>query len=361
MAVNGKHMAKYMQIVSTIKDCIQNETFKPHDPLPTESELTAEFGVSSITVRKAMEIMAQEGLVYRVKGKGTYVADTSGMDSQEESGKKVYLIFDIDAALDASLTRIVHGIQRYCKKRKYQLLLENYAFCEDYLPEDHERSTDAGLIIYMSTGDDERKLDNLRRLSSANVKYVCIDRYLGHYPVNYVGCNNHDGVYAAVEHLIDLGHQKIGFIHENPEISAEQERLQGYMNAMTDHGLSGFITAPYRISEISNCVDAVKASKHTAIICANDYSAAVMVQTLKESGLEVPKDISIVGFDDAETYRFHQPALTTVRQDFFALGYEAARVLHKLMTEPTIGCTRIYTPTQFIVRESTGKNPEYCH
>ena len=68
----------------------------------------------------------------------------------------------------------------------------------------------------------------------------------------------------------------------------------------------------------------------------------------------VPSDVSVVGFDDAEPYRFHQPALTTIRQDFFALGYESARVLNKIMSETVSGCTRIYTPAQLIVRESTG-------
>ena len=90
------------------------------------------------------------------------------------------------------------------------------------------------------------------------------------------------------------------------------------------------------------------------MVCANDFTAAALIKALKDAGMEVPRDVSVVGFDDAETYRFHQPALTTIRQDFFILGYESARVLNKLMAETALGCTRIYTPAQLIVRESTG-------
>ena len=82
------------------------------------------------------------------------------------------------------------------------------------------------------------------------------------------------------------------------------------------------------------------------MVCANDFTAAALIKALKDAGMEVPRDVSVVGFDDAETYRFHQPALTTIRQDFF--------MLNKLMAETALGCTRIYTPTQLIVRESTG-------
>lgn len=353
IAGQKKTMVKYMHIVEQIKENIARGILVPQDQLPSENELMAEFGVSSITVRKAMETMVRQGIVYRVKGKGTYVADPQSGQESADDCRKVYLIFDVEAALDASLTRIVQGIQRYYQNKKSQLVLENYAFCEEYLRDGQGKKEDAGFIIYISAMDDEKKLENLRRLSNAGVKFVCIDRYLGHYPVNYVGCNNHDGAYSAVEHLVGLGHRQIGFVYERPEISSEKERFDGYANAMTDHGLKEHITQPYTVVEMESCIQALLAHRHSAMVCANDFTAAALIKALKDAGMEVPRDVSVVGFDDAETYRFHQPALTTIRQDFFILGYESARVLNKLMAETALGCTRIYTPAQLIVREST--------
>ena len=354
IAKQKKTMVKYMHIVEQIKENIAKGILVPQDLLPSENELMAEFGVSSITVRKAMETMVQQGIVYRVKGKGTYVADPQSGQENANGYKKVFLIFDVEAALDASLTKIVQGIQQYYQNKKSQLVLEKYAFCEEYLRDGKCKKEEAGFIIYISAMDDEKKLENLRRLSRAGVKFVCIDRYLRHYPVNYVGCNNHDGAYSAVEYLAELGHTRIGFVYERPEISSERERFDGYTNAMIDHCLKEYIEQPYTVAEMDNCVRALVAHRHSAMVCANDFTAAVLIKALKDAGMGVPSDVSVVGFDDAETYRFHQPALTTIRQDFFALGYESARVLNKIMSETVSGCTRIYTPAQLIVRESTG-------
>lgn len=348
-----KHTLKYMQVVECMKDFIEKGILKPRDLLPSEPEIMEKFGVSSITVRKAMQTLAQEGIVYRVKGRGTYVADPNQTQETAEDAKKVYLIFDVEAALDTSLTQIVQGIQRYYKNKKRLLVLENYAFLNEYLrrgPADE----DAGLIIYINAMDDEHRLPTLRQLNQAGIKFVCIDRYLGHYPVNYVGCNNHDGTYAAVDHLAALGHKQIGFMHERRKISSEQERLEGYIHGMEDQGLKSCIAQPYEMDQIDQCVNALLERRHTAMVCANDYTAAVLIQAIKTAGMSVPQDVSVVGFDDSETYRFHQPALTTVRQDFHVLGYESARALNKLMAEDTQGCTRIYTPVHLIVRESTG-------
>lgn len=348
-----KHTLKYMQVVECMKDSIAKGILKPKDQLPSELELMEEFGVSSITVRKAMQTMAQEGIVYRVKGRGTYVADHQETQESAEDAKKVYLIFDVEAALDASLTQIVQGIQRYYKNRKRLLVLENYAFLDDYLRHGQPEE-DAGLIVYMNAMDDEHKLETLRHLSQAGVRFVCIDRYLGHYPVNYVGANNHDGAYAAVEHLAALGHKRIAFMHERAEISSEQERLNGYIHAMEDCGLRSFVAPPYGAAQPEVCVQALLEGQHTAVVCANDYTAAVLIKSIKAAGLDVPRDVSVVGFDDSETFRFHQPALTTIRQDFHVLGYESARALNKLMAESNPGCTRIYTPVHLIARDSTG-------
>ena len=128
-----KTMVKYMHIVEQIKENIAKGILVPQDLLPSENELMAEFGVSSITVRKAMETMVQQGIVYRVKGKGTYVADPQSGQENANGYKKVFLIFDVEAALDASLTKIVQGIQQYYQNKKSQLVLEKYAFCEEYL------------------------------------------------------------------------------------------------------------------------------------------------------------------------------------------------------------------------------------
>ena len=346
-------MTEYMQIVQYIKQCIDDNILKPGDPLPGENELMEEFNVSSITVRKAMEILVEEKVIYRVKGKGTYVAEPYA-GSELDNPKKIYLIFDDVESLDASLNKIVQGIKRYYKDKNCLIALEDYLFCDRLLKREYENDNETGLIVYIDPSDVCKKYESLRKLNSNGIKFVCIDRYFGNHPVNYVGCNNHDAVYTAVEHLVKLGHQRILFLHERPEISSEIERYAGYGDAMHDYNLENYIQKGISVFETEAWKAALKQENATAIICANDYTASIAISTLKDMGLNVPGDISVVGFDDSETYRYYLPALTTLRQDFCAIGYEAARILYKLMLGTAVGYTKMYIPAQLIVRDSTG-------
>lgn len=358
MKMEQKRTSKYKQVVQYIRDLIESDVLCPGDQLPTEAELMEQFHVSSITVRKAMEVLTQEGLIYRVKGKGTYVTDPNAPAEDGAQTRKIHLVFDLDETLDASLTKIVQGIHGYYSKKSgsYLVALENNSFIDEFLRSGKDKEQDTGLVIYMGSGDDARKMRNLRRLTQTGVKFVCIDRHLGNYPVNYVGCNNHDAVYSAVEHLVSRHHSRIGFVFQRPELSSEQERYAGYVDAMRDCGLAAEILPGRTVEELVDGADVLRRDGCTAVICANDYTASVLVGSLKIAGLEVPRDISVVGFDDSETYRFHQPALTTLRQDFYSIGYESARVLDKLMRGTSSGYTKIYIPTELVVRDSTDWN-----
>ena len=76
-------------------------------------------------------------------------------------------------------------------------------------------------------------------------------------------------------------------------------------------------------------------------------------ECLKSAGLSVPGDISVIGFDDSDVFHYHRPALTTLQQDFESIGFEAARLLVKLMRWAVSGCKKIYLPAKLIVRDST--------
>ena len=346
-------VAKYIRIAQYIKGMIQDNTLKPGDLLPSDEELINEFQVSSITVRKAMEYLVKDGFVYRVKGKGTYVAER---DAVLPDQKMIYLIFDLAADLDASLGKIVQGIHRYYKNREYQLIIEDRTFYEAFMKGKKKWNQAAGLILYPNPESAGGEEYDLRKLYKAGINFVCIDRQTGNYPVNYVGANNHDAEYSLVQHLISLGHKRIGFLFEKPQISSEKERYLGYCDAMRDYGLGEFITPITKISELDNWQEDLKSGKFSAILCVNDYTASVLLKALRDMGIEVPKDISVAGFDDSDTYRYHQPSLTTVRQNFFSVGYESARILDKLIKGTISGYTKIYIPTELVIRESTGEN-----
>jgi GntR family transcriptional regulator of arabinose operon len=108
---------KYMRIVNAIKAQVREGSLQPSGRVPSEGELMEAFRVSSITVRKAMAVLAAEGLVFRVKGKGTFVAGPPA----KIAPKKIYLIFDVDD-LDVSLNKIVRGIHTYLTGKDFLLI-----------------------------------------------------------------------------------------------------------------------------------------------------------------------------------------------------------------------------------------------
>lgn len=352
--MNTDKVAKYIRIAQHIKSMIRDNTLKPLDQLPSEEELMEQFQVSTITVRKAMEYLVKGGFVYRIKGKGTYVAERDTAITEQEM---IYLIFDfLSADLDASLSKIVQGIHRYFKNREYQLVIEDHTFFQAFMKGEKKINPAAGMILYPNPENSGAADYDLRKLYKDDINIVCIDRQMGTQPVNYVGTNNHDAEYFLVQHLIDLGHKRIGFLFNEPQISAEMERYRGYCDAMQNYDLAEFIMPVTKISRMEDWREDVEKGKYTAILCVNDNTASVLIKSLRDMGIGVPTDISVAGFDDADFYRYHKPGLTTVRQNFFSIGYESARILDRLMKGTTTGYTKIYIPTELVIRDSTAEN-----
>lgn len=157
------------------------------------------------------------------------------------------------------------------------------------------------------------------------------------------------GAWAATRHLIALGHTRIRHLAGPLGSYAASERERGWREALEDAGLE--VAEPLRGAWTSGAGHAAAAlldDAATAVFCANDQMALGMLRGLAERGLDVPADVSVVGFDDVPDARDYRPPLTTVRQDFDALG-EAA--VSTLVDDPSGGGAVI--PAQLVERAST--------
>jgi LacI family transcriptional regulator len=186
-----------------------------------------------------------------------------------------------------------------------------------------------------------------------------LDRHLeGEYLVN-VRVDNEHGGYMATKHLIDLGHRKIAYI-SGPKISHDNEmRFEGYKRALEEHGIPyeakwnifGHFTREGGYHATKTLI--VQGDLPTAIFFANDEMAVGGMKALEEKGIEVPKEISIIGFDDIQITEYVNPPLTTVRQPKYEMGTLAAHLLFQSMEQPL--AQRDYKlPTELIIRKSCG-------
>jgi len=175
---------------------------------------------------------------------------------------------------------------------------------------------------------------------------------------DHVGGDNQGGARQAVEHLIDLGHRRIGFIQGPADTPTSERRLAGFQQALE---LAGLVIDERLLMVVDYTREAGRQGMAalleaepppTAVFCANDVIALGALEAAKECGCDVPGDVSIVGFDDIDEAVHTSPPLTTIRQPPRRLGKAAAEMLMERIEgrdEPR----RIFYDSSLIVREST--------
>jgi LacI family transcriptional regulator len=219
-----------------------------------------------------------------------------------------------------------------------------------------ERRVDGAIIQGIKKED-----PYLKEVVESDIPCVLVDIPVHSNSVGYVTTDNALGAKKAVEHLASLGHKHIGMINGHEDAFVSQERLNGYREALKECGLS--FRSEWVVSGDFEEKKAEKAAREflnrhkevTAIFCASDLMALGALKACKELGLHVPKDISIVGYDNIVLASYSSPNLTTVGQEVYQIGYQAADLLIEMLEGKETN-TKRYLDTKLIIRESTAKN-----
>src|SRR3954471_7575467 len=192
---------------------------------------------------------------------------------------------------------------------------------------------------------------------------VAIDHNVGASGLPSVDADNLKGAGSAVEHLIALGHRRIGFVAGRPDLASARLREQGYRMALQAAGLVfeqelvavGGVVAPVAHQA---AIDLLRlAERPTAIFAANDVSAMEVVSVARSLGLRVPQDLSVVGFDNVPESALCDPPLTTVDQFVQRLGVRAVEMLVSLIEDPTRDPEQVVLQTEPVARGSTPPPP----
>jgi LacI family transcriptional regulator len=220
-------------------------------------------------------------------------------------------------------------------------------------------TTDGALLILPSESRDE-----LAGLRQQGYPFVVIDPAL---PVDdgipVVAATNWAGARMATEHLIALGHERIGLITGPPTWCASIDRLAGYHSALL---AARRPILPELVCEGDFTIaSGYHGAQHllalpqppTAIFASDDDMAIGVLRAARERGLTVPRDLSLVGFDDVEPALIASPALTTVRQPLQEMGRVGAALLYRLLDGQPLDATRVELSTRLVVRASTAPPP----
>jgi LacI family transcriptional regulator len=194
---------------------------------------------------------------------------------------------------------------------------------------------------------------------NGSVPVVAIDPHTGPSHMPTVDADNLTGAVLATEHLLALGHRRIGFLGGREDLESSRLREEGYRAALQAAGVEvdpllvrngGYrrqtAIAPAR--ELLTLPD-----RPTAIFAANDLSALGTLDVARELGLSVPDDLSVVGFDNVPESALTEPPLTTVSQPMQEMGSQAVDLLIRLMSHTEVGSTHVRLPTGLVVRGTT--------
>jgi DNA-binding LacI/PurR family transcriptional regulator len=189
-----------------------------------------------------------------------------------------------------------------------------------------------GFILWPLPGTKVTHL--LEQFTAAGVPFITCDLDFG-YPY-FVGTDNEAGMGLAIDHLHDLGHRRLAYVTQSLEIVSLQHRRDGYVGRCQARGLDESAAAIIEVSSVS--VEAARQAWNrlrknhpsaTAVCCSNDLLALRLMECARDAGVDVPAQLSVVGFDDIEPASFATPPLTTVAQDFYEIGVLAAHTLYQ--------------------------------
>lgn len=202
-------------------------------------------------------------------------------------------------------------------------------------------------------------VDYIATLTRRNFPFVLIDHQGAVEKCPAVGATNWQGAYTATEYLIGLGHRRIGFITGSLDLGCAEDRLKGYRSALRTHHIpdapelvyEGNFFQPDGYAGASALLELTEPP--TAIFASNDVMAMGVMDAVRNRGLRVPDDISVIGFDNIPQSAMVYPPLTTVQQPLEQMGRVAAQMLINILHNVEKDAGRIELPTELIVRGST--------
>ena len=355
----------HVQLLDELRHKIVTGELKPHDMLPSELELTETLNISRATLQHAWRSAREEGLIYRIAGKGTFVAERA----KPSTGLSA-VAFIIPEYRDTFAMNLMTGAEQVLRKQGYHMLFASTDRSldeENRLLADFARQRVRGVILVPVHGPLK---DRVLASGKLDLPVVLMDRPINGVVLPCVSSDNYAGGLQAVNHLIELGHQRILFVaRPHMDLWSVSERYRAYQDALRLHGLQ--VEPPLLIgrsvemssyeayaaadrSEIAPLIDRLKSpNPPTAIFAVNDWMAVRVQRAIAEAGLRNPQDVSVIGFDDLDIAQYQTPPLTTIAQNARLMGSEAAQRLITLMEGGTIEEVLTLLPTTLVERGST--------
>lgn len=350
-AAMKKTLPKYVFAENKIREDISNGILC--DDLPGERILAKQLGISYMTARKAIDNLVDAGLLVRIPGKGTYV---NRLKPKEKKSHTIAFFLDDrikEGIASPYYSLVFNAIEKEATNRGYTLMF--FSDFEHFSALQTIKKIDGAIISCFP------RLENKIRSLKALLPMVVIDNSAADKSIPSVIIDNYSGVVDAVTYLCSLGHERIGFISGLQDSDVGMHRLRGYKDVLERHGLEGGGELLYEgdYSHVSGEQGArwllQRPRPPTALVCANDAMAIGAMKASWELGLEVPDDVSVVGFDDIAVASKVRPPLTTLAAPVKEISELTVGMLISLIDGIDPDNRHVALPARLIVRGSSAR------
>lgn len=345
----------HLQLADILRERITSGVWQKGSAIPSEKALCAEFNVARGTLRHALRRLEEDGFLRREQGRGSFVQSHEHQPAASTQSRRVALL--VPYVRDSTVLSIFVGFQDAAERLGWSVLfrqanngLEEQRATITQLVEDGV----SGIALYPADSDSATPL--AQAIPNA-YPIVLIDRYLKGLEADYVASDHFGGALWAVQHLINHGHTRVGFVRWLSTSTSIEHRMLGYQQALRERQIEvdpslTFHVENYPTVDVTALVAYLsRPDRPTAVMAANDQIAIALYRAAVIAGMRVPRDLSIIGFDDLDISARLDPPLTTLAQPFRQIGETAVQLLQRRMT--TGGPTqRITLASQLMERGS---------
>ncbi|MBC7958581.1 MAG: GntR family transcriptional regulator [Vallitaleaceae bacterium] len=335
---------KYQLVKDYITEYIQKGALKFNDKIYSELELMNLFNVSRHTVRKAIDDLVNEGWLYKKQGKGTFISNPKA--NEEKQGRLIGVVATY--LNDYIFPEIITGIDHILSQNGYSILLGN---TNNKIEKERlvlknmlEQQLDGLILEPTKSVFPSHNKDILQKFIDRGIPILYIHASYSNLPSSYIMEDDVKAGYIATEHLVGLGHKKIGSIFKNDDLQGHG-RYEGMIDCLRQYDLPideecmvWFSTEDQKLfsDEAYTKMILKRLADCTALICYNDQIALQMMEILKRNQIFVPEDLSIVSFDNSNLAGNVEVKLTTIAHPKAALGERAASALLQMIQDKTI-------------------------
>ena len=352
---NNNTMPKYSRLKEYLKEQMKRGVIAPGSQLPSENMLAEEFKISRHTVRQALNDLENEGLIFREQGRGTFRSYPTRV-----KGKVVALVTTYIS--EYIFPEVIRGIEEVLSAAGCTLLLAstgNNQNKEAACLESLLQQKISGLIIEPTQS--AWKNVNLKYywdLEKRGIPYLMLHAYYPELDPAYIIMDDEKGGYMAAEYLVQLGHKKIAGIFKADDLQGVKRR-DGFLEALKKYGikitpdlLGSYETAqlysyPYQFGRALF----TKGERPTAMVCYNDQIALMVLEALRDEGIKVPEEFSLMSFDDSSLAVASEVKLSSIKHPKAAMGRQAARFILDMIENKVIKARQVYQP-ELVLRSS---------